>query len=149
MLQIWSLLRYSSFPSEPDRGGDDRRAVDGAPAVLLDHDLHRRRNGRRRHSQSQVSQAMLLKRDTLKVQGSDPCLTRMVLLVGVGRTLHLDASLYTEAGKMACTWFGEIPSCCSLTFLLGPAWVLLTYVLQTIFSSTVSTILPSVYGKCL
>ena len=38
---------------------------------------------------------------------------------------------------MACTWFGEIPSCCSLTLLLGPAWVLLKYVLQTIFSGPV------------
>ena len=35
--------------------------------------------------------------------------------------------------KMACKWFGEIPSCCSLTLLLGPAWVLLKYFLQTIF----------------
>ena len=39
---------------------------------------------------------------------------------------------------MACTWFGEIPSCCSLTVLLGPAWVLLKYVLQTIFSGPVN-----------
>ena len=43
----------------------------------------------------------------------------------------------TEVKKMACTWFGEIPSCCSLTALLGPVWVLLTYVLQTIFSGPV------------
>ena len=27
---------------------------------------------------------------------------------------------------MACTWFGEISSCCSLTALPGPAWVLLS-----------------------
>ena len=27
---------------------------------------------------------------------------------------------------MACTWFGEICSCCCLTVLLGPAWVLLS-----------------------
>ena len=40
----------------------------------------------------------------------------------------------TEAEKMARTWFDEIPSCCSLTLLLGPAWVLLKYALQTIFS---------------
>ena len=38
---------------------------------------------------------------------------------------------------MACTWFGEVPSSCSLTLLLGPAWVLLKYVLQTIFSGPV------------
>ena len=35
---------------------------------------------------------------------------------------------------LARTWFGETPSCCSLTLLLGPAWVLLN-VLQTIFPS--------------
>ena len=35
--------------------------------------------------------------------------------------------MHTEAEKMACTWFGEIPSSCSLTVLLGPAWVLLKY----------------------
>ena len=27
---------------------------------------------------------------------------------------------------MACTWFGEIRSCCCLTVQLGPAWVLLS-----------------------
>ena len=27
---------------------------------------------------------------------------------------------------MACTWFGEICSCCCVTVLLGPAWVLLS-----------------------
>ena len=27
---------------------------------------------------------------------------------------------------MACTWFGEICSCCCLTVWLGPAWVLLS-----------------------
>ena len=43
----------------------------------------------------------------------------------------------TEAEKMACTWFGEILSCCSLALLLGPAWVLLKYVMQTIFSGSV------------
>ena len=40
---------------------------------------------------------------------------------------------------MACSWFGEVPSGCSLTLLLGPAWVLLRYVLQTIFSGPVRT----------
>ena len=39
----------------------------------------------------------------------------------------------TEVEKIACTWFGEVPSCCSLTLLLGPALVLLKYVLQPIF----------------
>ena len=45
--------------------------------------------------------------------------------------------LYTEAEKMALTWFGEIFSGCSLTVLLGSAWGLLNYVLQTIFSGPV------------
>ena len=39
---------------------------------------------------------------------------------------------HIEVEKMACTWFGEVTSCSSLTLLLGPAWVLLNYVLQTI-----------------
>ena len=38
----------------------------------------------------------------------------------------------TEMSKILCTWFGEICSCCSLTVLPGPAWVLLNYVLQRI-----------------
>ena len=38
---------------------------------------------------------------------------------------------------MACTWFGEVSFCCSLSLLLGPAWVLLKYVWQTIFSGPV------------
>ena len=50
---------------------------------------------------------------------------------------YLSINLHTEAEKMARTWFGEIPYCCSLTVLLGPAWVLLKYVLQTIFSGPV------------
>ena len=45
--------------------------------------------------------------------------------------------MHTEAEKMACTWFGEDSSCCSLTLLLGLAWVLLKHVLQTIFSGPV------------
>ena len=39
---------------------------------------------------------------------------------------------------MARTWFGKVCSCCSLTLLIGPAWVLLKYVLKTIFSGPVS-----------
>ena len=34
---------------------------------------------------------------------------------------------------MVRMWFGEIPCCCSLTLLIGPARVLLNCVLQTIF----------------
>ena len=48
----------------------------------------------------------------------------------------------TEVEKMARTWFGEIPSCCPLTVLLGPAWVLLKCVLQTIFSGSVIALKP-------
>ena len=44
-------------------------------------------------------------------------------------------NLRTEVEKIACTWFGEVPSCCSLSLLLGPTWVLLKCVLQTIFSA--------------
>ena len=47
--------------------------------------------------------------------------------------------MHTEAEKMACTWFGEIPSSCSLTVLLGPAWVLLGYALQTVVYELVPT----------
>ena len=43
---------------------------------------------------------------------------------------------------MACTWFGEVPSCCSLSLLLGPVWLLLKYVLQTIFSGPVHRCSP-------
>ena len=49
---------------------------------------------------------------------------------------------------MARTWFGEIPFCCSLTLLFGPARVLLEYVLQTIFSGPVYRVMPvSRYAK--
>ena len=47
------------------------------------------------------------------------------------------AQSLTEPEKTVCTWFGEIPSCCSLTALIGLVWVLLNYVLQTIFSGPV------------
>ena len=50
----WSP-RSLPISSEPGSGGDAWRAFDGARAVLLDHDVHRRRNGRGRHPQSQVS----------------------------------------------------------------------------------------------
>ena len=56
---------------------------------------------------------------------------------GVVLQIHVFFYENTEPEKMACTWFGEISSCCSLTALLGPVWVLLNYVLQTIFSGPV------------
>ena len=34
--------------------------------------------------------------------------------------------------KILCMWLREVCSCCSLTALPGPAWVLLSYVLQRI-----------------
>merc|ERR1739836_181368 len=43
----------------------------------------------------------------------------------------------TELRKSSCTWFGEVCLCCSLTPLPGPAWVLLKYVLQRLFLSSV------------
>ena len=45
----------------------------------------------------------------------------------------VSALLHTDPEKMARMWFGEIPSSYSLTLLIGPAPVLLNYVLQTIF----------------
>ena len=49
---------------------------------------------------------------------------------------------------MACTWFGEIPPCSSLTLLLGSAWVLLKCVLQTIFSGPVVTLSQLIRTFC-
>ena len=52
--------------------------------------------------------------------------------------VHITPNLRsTEAEKMARMWFGEIPSCCCLTSLPKPAWVLLKCVLQTIFAGPV------------
>ena len=39
--------------------------------------------------------------------------------------------------KSPCMWFGDICSGCFLTALPGPAWVLLKYVLQRLFLSSV------------
>ena len=36
---------------------------------------------------------------------------------------------------MACTWFGEISSCSSLTDLPGPAWVLLSKICKPLAGS--------------
>ena len=38
----------------------------------------------------------------------------------------------TEMSEIICTWLREVCSCCSLTVLPGPAWVLLNHVLQRI-----------------
>ena len=43
----------------------------------------------------------------------------------------------TELRKSSCTWFGEVCLGCSITALPGPAWVLLKYVLQRLFLSSV------------
>ena len=43
----------------------------------------------------------------------------------------------TEGEIKVCTWLWEIFSCSSLTALPGPAWVLLKYVLQRLFLSSV------------
>ena len=39
---------------------------------------------------------------------------------------------------MACTWFGEICSCCCLTVLLGPAWALLSKIYKPFAGSLYS-----------
>ena len=53
----------------------------------------------------------------------------------VGDSLNVTEQLWTrctEMSKILCTWLREVCSCCSLTVLPGPAWVLLIYVLQRI-----------------
>ena len=42
---------------------------------------------------------------------------------------------YTEMRFILCTWFGEFCSCCSLTALPGPAWVLLNKICEELISS--------------
>ena len=44
---------------------------------------------------------------------------------------------YTEPEIMVCTWSGELCYCSYLPVLLGPAWVLLSYVLHTFISGSV------------
>ena len=41
----------------------------------------------------------------------------------------------TERRFILCKWFGEFCSCCSLTALLGPAWVLLNWICKELISS--------------
>ena len=41
----------------------------------------------------------------------------------------------TEMRFILCTWFGEFCSCCSLTVLPGPAWVLLNWICKELISS--------------
>ena len=43
--------------------------------------------------------------------------------------------LCTEMRFIPCTWFGEFCSCCSLTALPGPAWVLLNKICKELISS--------------
>ena len=43
--------------------------------------------------------------------------------------------LCTEMRLILCTWFGEFCSCCSLTALPGPAWVLLNRIGKELISS--------------
>ena len=45
--------------------------------------------------------------------------------------------------KFLCTWFGEVCYSCSLTVLPGPAWVVLKYVLQRNFFTSVQPYQPS------
>ena len=41
----------------------------------------------------------------------------------------------TEMRFILCSWFGEFCSCCSLTDLPGPAWVLLNWICKELISS--------------
>ena len=43
--------------------------------------------------------------------------------------------LFPEMRFILCTWFGELCSCCSLTALPGPAWVLLNWICKELISS--------------
>ena len=45
------------------------------------------------------------------------------------------AGACTEMRFILCTWFGEFCSCCSLTALPGPAWVLLNWICEELISS--------------
>ena len=45
------------------------------------------------------------------------------------------AGYSTEMVFILCTWFGELCSCCSLTALPGPAWVLLNWICKELISS--------------
>ena len=45
------------------------------------------------------------------------------------------ANISTEMRSILCTWFGEFCSCCSLTALPGPAWVLLNWICKQLISS--------------
>ena len=78
----------------------------------------------------------ILKRQILM----DNTLTRLTAIllnmVYVGQAIGDNIKAISVSSK-AYAWLGEIPSCCSSTLLLGPAWVLLKYVLQAIFSGPV------------
>ena len=51
----------------------------------------------------------------------------------------IGVSSNTGPANKACTWFGEVCCCSSLTLLPGPAWVLLSYVLHTLFAAPVDS----------
>ena len=57
-----------------------------------------------------------------------PAVARLLCLALPGSFLTMfvqyKEDLCTEPEKMACTWFGEIHSCCYLLVLLGTAWSL-------------------------
>ena len=48
---------------------------------------------------------------------------------------HATLKYCTEMRFILCTWFGEFCSCCSLTALPGPAWVLLKWICKELISS--------------
>ena len=58
----------------------------------------------------------------------------------------------TEMRFILCTWFVEFCSCCSLTALPGPAWVLLNWICKELISSLYTRLLfeyplPSICGR--
>ena len=56
-----------------------------------------------------------------------------------GETAVAPINYYREE-KSLCTWLGELYYCSCLPVLSGPAWVLLSYVLQTFIFSSVNEI---------
>ena len=62
-------------------------------------------------------------------QLSDPAVSGMSFGNGFLTRLSMQAEgfyshMHTEISNKACAWFREVCSCCSLTALPGPAWVL-------------------------
>ena len=55
----------------------------------------------------------------------------------VGKRMCFSQAEHTEPEINVCTWLDEVYCCSFLTTLPGPAWVLLSYVLQTFILGSV------------